>query len=95
MDNFHEVYPIILDHFQRGFTEEDVFEKICQDRGLKLSSSSTVKLADRIRTRDLEQDISEVRHVLICTITDQYLKFRHAIFNQQNLGRSADLMLND
>jgi len=95
MENFHEIYPIILEEFQRGSTEGEVFKRICQERGLILSSSSTASWKNRIRTRDFEKEIVELRHRVTCAITGEYLKFKKAIVCLRNFGRRRDMMLSD
>jgi len=95
MDNFDEVYPIILEEYQRGATEGEAFDRICNERGLNLSSSSTANWTDRIRNYELEQRIVVIRCKLVHTISSQYLKYRYAIVHLQNWRFSSDLMLSD
>jgi len=94
MDNLDDVYPMILEAFQRGFTEEETFERVCRERNLN-SLSSTVNWLDRIHTSKFEQALVNLRHKLVCTIAGQYLKFRNAIFNQGNWNQDYfEMMLN-
>jgi len=97
MDNFDEVYPIILEDYQRGATEGEVFDRICNERGLNLnlSSSPTVDWVDRIRNDALEREILEIRHSLIYKISSQYLKYRYAGVHLRNWGLGKDMMLSD
>jgi len=88
MDNFNEVYPMILEDFQRGSTEQETFERICRDRNLN-SMLPAVNWIDLSHTRTFEKALVDFRCKLMCTISGQYLKYRNAMLNQSGWTQSS------
>jgi len=91
MDNFNEVYPMILEDFQRGSTQQETFERICRERNLN-SSLPAVNWIDLFQTSTSEKALVDFRRRLMCIIAGQYLKYRNAMFNQigwnqNNIGK--------